>query len=251
MFRENTVALVTGAAAGIGKATALAFARAGCDVVLADRDEPRGRQAAAEVEALGRQALFVTTDMADAAQITALHQAIMARFGRLDIACNNAGIEGERGATADCSLANFDRVIAINLRGVFVCMKEQLAIMAAQGSGAIVNIASVAGLVGFAGVPAYCASKGGVVQLTRAAALEYATAGIRINAVCPGVVATEMIDRMTGKQPEAEAEFAALQPMNRMGTTQEIADSIVWLCSQAAGFVTGVAMPVDGGFVAR
>ena len=251
MFAQDSVALVTGAATGIGRATALAFARAGCHVVLADRDSVRGEQVAAEVVALGREALFVTTDVADPLQVERLHQAIDARFGRLDAACNNAGIEGENGATADCSLENWDRVIGVNLRGVFLCMREQLRLMQRQGSGAIVNLASVAGLVGFAGLPAYCAAKGGVVQLTRAAALEYAERGIRVNAVCPGVIHTEMIDRLTHGDAAAERQFAAMHPMNRMGTVAETADTVVWLCSPQAGFITGQALAVDGGLVAR
>lgn len=251
MFAADSVALVTGAATGIGRATALAFARAGCHVALADRDSARGEAAAAEVAALGRQALFVATDVADPEQVGRLHLAIDQRFGRLDVACNNAGIEGENGATADCSLENWDRVIGVNLRGVFLCMREQLRLMQRQGHGAIANIASVAGLVGFAGLPAYCASKGGVVQLTRAAALEYAELGIRVNAVCPGVIQTEMIDRLTHRDAAAERQFAAMHPMNRMGTVAETADTVVWLCSPQASFITGQALAVDGGLVAR
>lgn len=251
MFETGSVALVTGAATGIGRATALAFARAGCHLVLADRDSGRGEAVAAEIRGLGREALFLPTDVADPDQVARLHREARARFGRLDAACNNAGIEGETAPTADCRLENFDRVIATNLRGTFLCLREQLALMQEQGRGAIVNVASVAGLVGFAGLPAYCASKGGVVQLTRAAALEYATRGIRVNAVCPGAIRTEMIDRITHRDPEVERQFAALHPMNRMGTAAEVAESIVWLCAPAAGFITGQALAVDGGLVAR
>lgn len=251
MFSKNTVALVTGGATGIGRSTALAFARAGCDVVIADRDNKRGPKVTEEIETLDRQALFVTTDISDAEQVTQLHEAITSAFGHLDIACNNAGTEGDQAPTAEATPENFDRVIAINLRGVFLCLREQLRIMAAQQSGAIVNLASVAGLVGFPGLPAYCASKGGVIQLTRTAALEYATAGVRVNAVCPGAIKTEMIDRITGQDPATEAEFSALHPMNRMGTVEEVANAIVWLCSPGAGFVTGHALPVDGGMLAR
>lgn len=251
MYEEDSVALVTGAATGIGLETALAFARAGCRVVVSDRDVARGEAAAARVRALGREAMFVACDVALPGQVEQLHRHIMTTWGRLDAACNNAGIEGETAPTADCTLENFDRVIGVNLRGLFLCLREQLRIMQAQGGGAIVNMASVAGLVGFGGLPAYCASKGGVVQLTKAAALEYATQGIRINAVCPGAIKTEMIDRITHEAPAAEQQFAALHPMNRMGTVQEVADAVVWLCSPGAGFVTGQALAVDGGLVAR
>ncbi len=251
MYPENSVALVTGAATGIGLETALAFARAGCRVVLADRDSARGETAAAQVRALGRDAIFESCDVADPDAVRRLHATTLDTYGRLDAACNNAGIEGEQAPLADCTLENFDRVIGINLRGLFVCMQEQLRIMQRQKTGAIVNMASVAGLVGFPGLPAYCASKGGVVQLTRAAALECATAGIRVNAVCPGAIKTEMIDRITHEEPATEAQFAALHPMMRMGTVREVADAVVWLCSPEAGFVTGQCLAVDGGLVAR
>jgi NAD(P)-dependent dehydrogenase (short-subunit alcohol dehydrogenase family) len=251
MFSEGAVALVTGAGTGIGKATALEFARAGCDLVLADVDTDRGEAVAGEVRNIGRRAHFVEVDVADPDRVHHLHQVAMSEFGRLDAACNNAGIEGEQTPTASCSLANFDRVIGVNLRGVFLCLREQLEIMATRGGGSIVNVASVAGLVGFAGLPAYCASKGGVVQLTRTAAIEYATQGIRINAVCPGAIKTEMIDRITHEEPETEAAFRHLHPMERMGTAEEVAETIVWLCSPAASFITGQALAVDGGLVAR
>ncbi|AKS40977.1 glucose 1-dehydrogenase [Wenzhouxiangella marina] len=252
MFAMDSVALVTGAATGIGRAIAEVFAREGCRVVLSDRDAQRGEQAARALKETGAEAVFMTADVSDPGAVEALHERIMQRFGRLDAACNNAGIEGEQAPTAECSLDNFDRVIGVNLRGVFLCMKAQLGIMAAQeGGGAIVNMASVAGLVGFAGLPAYCASKGGVIQLTRAAALEYAESPVRVNAVCPGAIKTEMIDRITREDPAAERQFAALHPMNRMGTAEEVAEAVAWLCSPRSGFVTGQALAVDGGLVAR
>jgi NAD(P)-dependent dehydrogenase (short-subunit alcohol dehydrogenase family) len=251
MFPKETVALVTGAATGIGLVTAESYAREGCRVVLSDRDEARGAAAAERLREGGADAIFIACDVSEPDQVRKLHAEIMARHGRLDVACNNAGIEGEQAPTAESSLENFDRVIAINLRGLFVCMQEQLKIMSKQERGSIVNLASVAGLVGFEGLPAYCASKGGVIQLTRAAALEYATSGVRVNVICPGAIKTEMIDRITHQDPEAEKAFGALHPMNRMGTAQEVADSIVWVSSPRAGFVTGQAIAVDGGMVAR
>ena len=251
MFAKDTVALVTGAATGIGYATAKAYCAAGCRVVLADRDEERGVEASAELRKAGGDAIFIACDVSQPEQVRALHREIIELFGKLDVACNNAGIEGEQAPTAESSLENFDRVIGINLRGLFVCMQEQLKIMQKQASGSIVNIASVAGLIGFGGLPAYCASKGGVVQLSKTAALEYATQGIRVNAICPGAIKTEMIDRITHKDPETEKAFDALHPMNRMGTVEEVADTIVWITSPQAGFITGQALAVDGGMVAR
>jgi NAD(P)-dependent dehydrogenase (short-subunit alcohol dehydrogenase family) len=251
LFKKDMVAMVTGAATGIGLVTAEAYARAGCRVVLSDRDEKRGEVAAERLRTSGADAVFVACDVADPDQVRRLHASIVDRYGRLDAACNNAGIDGEMGPTAECTLENFDRVIGVNLRGLFVCMQEQLKIMIPRASGAIVNVASVAGLVGFGGLPAYCASKGGVVQLTRAAALEYATSGIRVNAVCPGAIKTEMIERVTQHDPAQEEAMRALHPMNRMGTAQEVADAIVWISSPQASFVTGQAFAVDGGFVAR
>jgi NAD(P)-dependent dehydrogenase (short-subunit alcohol dehydrogenase family) len=251
MFAKDTVALVTGAATGIGYATARAYSRAGCRVVVSDRDAKRGEAAAAELRKAGGDAIFIACDVSQPEQVRALHREIMELFGRLDVACNNAGIEGEQAPTAESSLENFDRVIGVNLRGLFVCMQEQLKIMEKQNRGAIANLASVAGLIGFGGLPAYCASKGGVVQLTKTAALEYATSGIRVNAICPGAIKTEMIDRITHKDPETEKAFNALHPMNRMGTAEEVADTIVWITSPQAGFVTGQALAVDGGMVAR
>lgn len=250
-FAPGSVALVTGAATGIGYAIALTFARAGCDVVVSDRDEARGEKAADAVRALGRKALFVACDVADPAQVENLHRQTLTTFGRLDAAVNNAGIEGEQAPTGDCTLENFDRVIGVNLRGLFLCLREQLRIMGPQKSGAIVNMASVAGLIGFGGLPAYCASKGGVVQLTKTAALEYAEAGVRVNAICPGAIKTEMIDRITHQDPETEKAFNALHPMMRMGTIDEVANATVFLCSPQASFITGQALAVDGGMVAR
>ena len=245
------VALVTGGSFGIGRATALAFAQAGAKVVVADISQAAGEATAQQIRDSGGDARFVQADMAEAADIEGMVRTTIEQYGRLDAAFNNAGIEGEQAATADCSAENWSRVLTVNLTGVFLCMKAELRQMLAQGSGAIVNCSSVAGVVGFAGIPAYTAAKHGVNGLTKTAALDYATTGIRINAVCPGVIATPMIDRFTRGDQTAAAGMGALQPVNRLGRPEEIAAAVLWLCSNAASFVTGVCLPVDGAFTAR
>ncbi|HEY8446257.1 MAG TPA: SDR family oxidoreductase [Thermomicrobiales bacterium] len=248
---QGKVAVVTGAASGIGRATALAFAKEGARVVVSDVDAEGGEATVRMIRECGGEAIFVRADVSRTAEVRELIATAVGTFGRLDYAFNNAGIEGESAPTADATEENWDRVIDINLKGVWLCMKHELPAMLESGGGAIVNCASVAGLVGFPGIGPYVASKHGIVGLTKTAALEYATAGIRINAVCPGVIQTPMIDRFTGGAKEAAEEMVAMEPVGRFGTPEEIAAAVVWLCSDAASFVTGVALPVDGGLVAR
>lgn len=247
---ETRVAVVTGAASGIGRATAVAFAKRGDRVAVSDIDASRGEETVAIIRDSGGDAVFIQADVAQAEDAERLIAETVDAFGRLDYAFNNAGIEGETALTADCSIENWDRVIAINLRGVWLCMKYQIPRMLRNGGGSIVNCSSVAGLVGFAGSPAYVASKHGLVGLSRTAALEYATSGIRVNAVCPGVIQTAMIDRVIRASPEAEERLVGLEPIGRLGRPEEIADSVLWLCSDSSSFVTGQAIAVDGGFVA-
>lgn len=248
---DGRVVLVTGAASGIGRATASAFAGAGAKVVASDVDAEAGEALARELTSARAEAIFVPADVSQCADVEALVERAVRHFGRLDCAFNNAGVEGAMAPTAECTEENWDRTLGINLKGVWLCMRAEIPRMLEHGGGAIVNMASVAGLVGFENLPAYCASKGGVVQLTRAAALEYAKRGLRINVVCPGVIRTAMVDRITQGAREAEEQFTAMEPMGRMGRPDEVATAVLWLCSDEASFVTGHALAVDGGLVAR
>ncbi|HWW70505.1 MAG TPA: glucose 1-dehydrogenase [Duganella sp.] len=246
---NDRVALVTGAGAGIGRATALAFAAAGARLVLCDVDDDSTQETARMVRDIGREACPVVADVSDAKQAGAMVGDAIKRFGCIDFAFNNAGIEGQMATTPDCSVENWDRTLAVNLKGVWLCMKFELQHMLARKAGSIVNCSSVAGLVGFVGLPAYVASKHGVVGLTRTAALECAGRGVRVNAVCPGVIHTAMVDRLLREHPDVD--FVALEPMRRMGSPEEIAAAVIWLCSDSSSFVTGQAIAVDGGFLAQ
>jgi NAD(P)-dependent dehydrogenase (short-subunit alcohol dehydrogenase family) len=243
---DGKAALVTGAASGIGRATALAMAREGARVVVADMDAAGGEQTAALIAQTGGQGSFVRVDVSRAGEVEALVAACVALYGRLDCAHNNAGILGRSASTVDCTEENWDQVMAVNLKGVWLCLKYEIAQMLKQGGGAIVNTSSTAGLTGFRNSPAYCASKGGVVLLTQVAALENVQHGIRVNAVCPGQVDTPMVNRRPGFDTGRVVE-----PIGRPGRPEEIAAAVVWLCSDAASYVTGLAMPVDGGYMAE
>jgi NAD(P)-dependent dehydrogenase (short-subunit alcohol dehydrogenase family) len=244
------VALVTGGGSGIGRASALTFAREGAKVVVADVAVEGGEETVRLIQQHGGEAVFVKADVARAAEVEALVARAVQTYGRLDCAHNNAGIEGAAATTVDYAEDAWERVIAINLKGVWLCMKYEIPPILKQGGGAIVNTASTAGLVGYRGGSAYVASKHGVVGLTKTAALEYAKAGVRVNAVCPGAIDTPMMGRLTGHRPQRAERMAAAEPVGRMGRPEEIAEAVVWLCSEAASFVTGHAMAVDGGITA-
>jgi NAD(P)-dependent dehydrogenase (short-subunit alcohol dehydrogenase family) len=245
------VALVTGAGSGMGLVTAQAFAEAGAAVVLSDIDEGTIRNAVDDLTKAGHQVLGVRCDVSDEGSVAAMMEATVDAFGRLDMAFNNAGIQVPPSDAADEPAEIFDRVNAINLRGVWACMKHELAQMRTQGSGAIVNCSSLGGLVGLPGRAAYHASKHGVIGLTTSAALEYAPRGIRINAICPGTIETPMVTDMITKGELDMTEAVANQPIARLGRADEIAASVLWLCSPGASFIVGVALPVDGGYTAR
>jgi len=242
------VALVTGAASGMGLATARAFAQAGAAVVLADVNDRKLRTVVDELTGAGKRALAVPCDVTSEAQAASMVARAVAEFGQLDMAYNNAGILGPMGDVTDETGDAFDEVNAVNLRGVWTCMKHELLQMRKQGRGAIVNCSSLGGLVGLPGRAAYHATKHGVIGLTKSAALDYAAKGIRVNAVCPGCIDTPMGD---GIEPDAMKEFLRDQPIGRMGFADEVAAAVLWLCSPGASFVLGVALPVDGGFVAH
>jgi NAD(P)-dependent dehydrogenase (short-subunit alcohol dehydrogenase family) len=248
---ENQVALVTGAASGLGLATAKAFAQSGASVVLADTNEKAVHSAAEELSAQGHKTLAIKCDVADDAQVEAMVDRTVATFGRLDAAYNNAGVQNVIAEAADASREDFDRVIGVNLRGVWSCMKFELRQMLKQGSGVIVNCSSIGGLVGGAKRGTYQASKHAVLGLTKSAALDYAARGIRINAVCPGIIHTSMLDRMMETQADALNAMLKDVPIGRLGRPEEIASAVLWLCSSAASLMIGHALTVDGGYTIR
>lgn len=250
-FKGN-VAVITGAGSGIGRACALAFAEEGSKVVVADIAVADGEKTAAMIKAAGGDAVFVPCNVAKSVDVSALMTMALETYGRLDYACNNAGIGGPPLTSGDYSEEDWRAVIDVNLTGAWLCMKYELPIMLKQGKGAIVNMSSILGKVGFATAPAYVAAKHGLIGLTQTAALEYATQNIRVNAVCPGFIYTPLLEK-AGMQigSEMHTVISNLHPMKRMGTSEEIAGAVIWLCSDAASFVTGHSLMVDGGYTAQ
>jgi NAD(P)-dependent dehydrogenase (short-subunit alcohol dehydrogenase family) len=246
-FKEK-VAFITGGGSGIGRAAALAFARAGASVVVADIGEQANQETARLVEKEGGRALAVRCDVTRRDEVKAALERTGDTFGRLDFAFNNAGIEPKNPApTADYDEDEWNRILDIDLRGVFLCMQHEIPLILKSGGGAIVNTSSGAGVIGIKGSPAYTAAKHGVIGLTRAAALDYAAQNIRINAVCPGYIETPMMERFTGGTSEGRAQVISEEPIGRMGRPEEIANAVLWLCSEGAGFVVGHALVADGG----
>jgi NAD(P)-dependent dehydrogenase (short-subunit alcohol dehydrogenase family) len=248
---SGKVAIVTGGTSGIGRATAIAYAQQGAKVVVAGRRVEEGQETVQLIKAAGGEALFIQTDVTQEVDVKTMVDRTISVFGRLDIAFNNAGMHGENAVLTEQTDDEYDRMMTANVKGIWLCMKYEIAQMMQQGSGAIVNTSSILGVVAMAGVPLYTASKHAVQGLTKAAALQYAKAGIRINAVGPGAIATDMFEAATGGQDEVKAYMAGLHPMGRIGQPAEVANAVLWLSSDAASFVTGETLMVDGGFVAQ
>src|SRR5712691_9224594 len=248
---QGKIVLVTGGGSGIGRATALKLTQEGATVMIADYVQEGGERTVKMIKDSGGTASFIHADVSVTKQVEAMVAKTVETYGRIDGAFNNAGIEGRMATTVETTEETFDRTIAINLKGVWLCMKYEIPQMLKQRGGSIVNTASVAGLVGFQGIPAYVASKHGVNGLTKTAALEYAKSGIRVNSVCPGVIHTPMIERFFSANPQASEGMTALEPVGRLGKPEEIAEAVLWLCSDAASFVTGLPMAVDGALTAQ
>ena len=249
---ENKVALVTGATSGIGRATAIAFAREGAKVVVSGRRQAEGEETVALIKKAGGEAAFVKTDVTKESDLSSLVAKTISTYGRLDAAFNNAGVEGKLGPIHEQTLENYHHIMDANVLGVVFSLKHEITVMLKQGSGAIVNNASVGGLIGFAGAGIYSASKHAVLGLTKTAALEYARQGIRVNAVSPGAIETPMFDRFTGGVgTDIHAQLKNMHPIGRTGRPEEIAEAVVWLCSDKASFVTGQSLTADGGFTAQ
>ena len=250
MKMDGKVAIVTGASSGIGKCVAEFYAREGAAVVLSDINADAGQAAAAEVRSQGGKASFIEANVADPFDCEKLVRDTLQQYGRLDFACNNAGIGGEQNPTADYSIEAWQQVIGVNLSGVFYCMKYEIPAMLQSGGGAIVNMASILGEVSFLGAVGYVAAKHGVLGLTKTAAVEYAARGIRVNAVGPGFISTPMIQAVE-ENSEAKKMLVSLHPIGRLGKPEEVAELVIWLSSEKASFVTGAYYPVDGGYLAR
>jgi NAD(P)-dependent dehydrogenase (short-subunit alcohol dehydrogenase family) len=248
---SNKVAIVTGGTSGIGRAAAIAFAQKGAKVAIAGRRVAEGEGTVQWIKDAGGDAFFIQTDVAQESDVKGMIDKAVEVFGRLDIAFNNAGTYGENAALSDQPDSEYDRIMNVNVKGVWLSMKYEIAQMLSQGGGAIVNTSSILGVVAMPTVPLYTASKYAVEGLTKAAALQYAKSGIRINAVAPGAIETEMFEKATGGQDEAKAYMAELHPMGRVGKASEVAEAVLWLCSDGASFVTGESLMVDGGFVAQ
>src|SRR3989440_2043437 len=248
---EGKVAMITGGGSGIGRATAVAFAREGAKVVIGNRNVQRGEETVAMIRKAGGEANFKRTDVLVAAEIEALVEHTMKTYGRLDLAFNNAGVEGDVKPLIEQTEANYDAVMDVNVKGVWLSMKYEIPRMLKQGGGAIVNCSSVAGLIGFPNVAIYIASKHAVIGLTKTAALEYSAQGIRINAVNPAVIDTEMVDRLAAGVSTEKNNLSTLHPIGRIGRVEEVAEAVLWLCSSKSSFVTGHSLIVDGGFTAR